>query len=418
MKTQEKASIAILALAHICVLHNSCTRALAFTPGWTRISKAGNNGNNKSPPPPPRNNDKFSYFENDGDDGNNYNKMCSSSMLGLLFANDNDNDDDNNGNSETEGSLLVQKEEILDDSSEECKSISVRGGSQTTKSKSSTNNVIAGSKSSLMLTQSYWSEVFQNLKKKAENMNPFKKPAKEDDEVDLTKVKIEAVDSNSEILPKSIVRSAAQRSGMVGSAMNSDRVRECARQLKQWYVQRGYVLHSVTGATLHSENGTATLVVEEPVVSSIPMAIKFTKEMFVDPETGEPVARRRYREKVEKQKGRALRNEEWVAIAREMNSTLIETDGRANPKKIGQRLGLLPGNHFQWDGNLWKTVAQSGIFAKVFAASPVRMNDGTVQLQVLCQEAPPRNLEYGVSKSLYTGHWVSFGALFYWGVRV
>lgn len=417
MKTQEKASIAILALAHICILHNSCTRALAFTPGWTRISKAGNNGNNKSPPPPPRNNDKFSYFENDGDDSNNYNQMCSSSMLGLLFANDNDND--NNSNSETEGSILLQKEKKLDDSSEDCKSISVRGGSQTTKSKSSsTNNVIAGSKSSLILTQSYWSEVFQNLKKKAENMNPFKKPAEEDDEVDLTKVKIEAVDSNSEILPKSIVRSAAQRSGMVGSAMNSDRVRECANQLKKWYVQRGYVLHSVTGATLHSENGTATLAVEEPIVSSIPMAIKFTKEMFVDPETGEPVARRRYREKVEKQKGRALRNEEWVAIAREMNSTLIETDGRANPRKIGQRLGLLPGNHFQWDGNLWKTVAQSGIFAKVFAASPVRMNDGTVQLQVLCQEAPPRNLEYGVSKSLYTGHWVSFGALFYWGVRV
>lgn len=33
------------------------------------------------------------------------------------------------------------------------------------------------------------------------------------------------------------------------------------------------------------------------------------------------------------------------------------------------------------------------------------MSDGTVQLQVLAQEAPPRNLEYGITKSLYTGHW-------------
>jgi len=31
------------------------------------------------------------------------------------------------------------------------------------------------------------------------------------------------------------------------------------------------------------------------------------------------------------------------------------------------------------------------------------MNDGTAQLQVICQEPQPRNLEYGISKSLYTG---------------
>jgi outer membrane protein assembly factor BamA len=33
------------------------------------------------------------------------------------------------------------------------------------------------------------------------------------------------------------------------------------------------------------------------------------------------------------------------------------------------------------------------------------MRDGSIQLHIIAQEAPPRNLEYGVSRSLYTGSW-------------
>lgn len=36
---------------------------------------------------------------------------------------------------------------------------------------------------------------------------------------------------------------------------------------------------------------------------------------------------------------------------------------------------------------------------------PVRLEDGSIQLRVICQESPPRRVEYGVSKSLYTGEW-------------
>ena len=33
------------------------------------------------------------------------------------------------------------------------------------------------------------------------------------------------------------------------------------------------------------------------------------------------------------------------------------------------------------------------------------MRDGSVQLHIIAEEAAPRNLEYGVSRSLYTGSW-------------
>ena len=189
--------------------------------------------------------------------------------------------------------------------------------------------------------------------------------------------------------------------------MRSDRINECARQLKKWYVQRGYVLHSVTGATLHSENGTATLTVQEPILSSMPVDIKFAKEVPIDPETGASTTMRKYREKMERRKRRQLRKDEWTAIVSDLNTTLIEATGRTKPKTLMRTLGLSPGRHFCWNGQKWQRIVQSGLFSKIWSASPVRMGDGTVQLQVLCQESPPRNLEYGISKSLYTGHWVS-----------
>jgi hypothetical protein len=292
----------------------------------------------------------------------------------------------------------------------------VRGGSSTSTRASATvapsrttkptHDLLAGTKSSIQTSLSYWSDAFQQLQKKLVHLFPNKK--KKHDEIDLTTIPVQDVQApTSTILPPMVVKRAAQRSGMVGSVMTADRVNECARQLKQWYVQRGYVLHSVTGATLHAENGTATLAVQEPIVSDVPLDIKFAKEMLIDPDTGETLTRRKYREKLERVKGRPLRREEWVSISDQLNTTLVESKGRTNARTISRRLGLEAGRHFCWNGDRWQRIAQSGIFSKIWRTSPVQMGDGTVQLQVLCQESPPRNLEYGISKSLYTGNWVS-----------
>jgi hypothetical protein len=106
-----------------------------------------------------------------------------------------------------------------------------------------------------------------------------------------------------------------------------------------------------------------------------------------------------------------LRAEEWDKIKSALNTTLVEAKGRTNPRTLSKRLGLEHGGHFKWDGQLWQNIAQSGIFARVWRASPVQMSDGSVQVQVVAQESPPRNLEYGIQKSLYTGNWVSFFCL-------
>lgn len=387
--------VGVLALA--CSTNN----AFAFAPIWSTFSRGIKGLGNTNPPPPPSNTNALCFQDNEGDDFNNNNNIAGASILGLLS----DDQDEESIEKELKQQDEMEIEDIVLETDAHNVSAStdgVRGGSTNTKS---TNDIVANAKSSMQTTVVYWSDTLQSVQKKVKKI--FKKDSQKEDEVDLTQIPVQAVQVTSEILPESIVKRAAQRSGMLGSALRSDRVNECARQLKKFYMQRGYVLHSVTGATLHSENGTATLKVQEPILSSTPIDIKFAKEVPIDPETGQTTTKRKYREKLERSKGRSLRKEEWISISDSLNTTLIEAKGKTNPHTLSKRMGLKAGRHFQWNGDRWQSIARSGIFSKIWSASPVQMGDGTVQLQVLCQESPPRNLEYGVSKSLYTGHWVS-----------
>lgn len=349
-------------IAILCVIHT----ATAFTPSWTHIFKGV--GGNNFPPSPPSGTSHHSFFE-DGDDSSPRNNLLAASFMGMLDT--------------TEGvislpDLEAEEEEYLDmnsvqdsveDSTEHMKDL--RGGS--TKS-SSTNDVVAGAKSSMQTTVSYWSHAIESFKGKVKNtFGRKKKKAQEEEEIDLAKVNIEDIQApKSDILPDVVIKRAAQRSGLLGSTLRADRVNECARQLKKFYMQRGYVLHSVTGATLHTENRTATLNVQEPVLAKTPVAITFAKEVPIDPETGETTTRRKLREKIERRKGRPLRGDEWNKISNNLNTTLIEANGRTNARTLSKRLGLRPGKHFCWKGERWQRIAQSGIFSKIWQANPVR----------------------------------------------
>jgi hypothetical protein len=399
-------------------------------------SGLGNNGK-LPPPPPPRNPNVVGRRKDDDDDDDDHDwndefVHAAPSLLIAMMQDEQRGEQDKdmlNGQSKNDGHLTFDENDhvVVDEKEgdkekggkvakhsshpESSNSTScLRGGSTGMKTTGSnpTKDIVAGTKSSIQTTIAYWSDAFQHLQERILNLLPIHRNKKSGHDIDLTKIPIQDVLApTSDILPDIVVKRAAQRSGMLGSVMTADRVNDCARQLKQWYVQRGYVLHSVTGATLHAENGTATLAVQEPILSSIPMDIRFAKEVPIDPETGETTTRRKYREKLERIKGRPLRNEEWIAVADRLNTTLIESKGRTSANTLSKRLGLKAGNHFCWDGDRWQSIARSGIFSKIWRASPVQMGDGTVQLQVLCQESPPRNLEYGISKSLYTGNWVS-----------
>lgn len=205
---------------------------------------------------------------------------------------------------------------------------------------------------------------------------------------------------NSTVLPPEVVRVAVKRSGMLGSPLRADRVQEIAKSIKRWYVRNGYVLHSVTGATLKTDSATAEIEVDEPVVSSHPVDITIFKEMVVD-EEGKLLTFRQYLE------GQAARNSfrHDRIEKKDLNTTFVQTAGRTKSSKVARALKLQPGSPFQWNNARWEKIAASGIFSKVLRISPHRMNDGTVQLQVYATEPPPRHLEYGLGKSLYTGSW-------------
>jgi hypothetical protein len=206
---------------------------------------------------------------------------------------------------------------------------------------------------------------------------------------------------NSTVLPDDVVQIAAKRAGLLGSPLKSDRVQDLARTLKRWYILKGYVLHSVTGATLKPETATAEITVQEPVNSDTPVGISFYKEMVIDEETGDLLTLRQYKER--HQRRRTLGFDKLKK--EDLNTTFVPTTGRTKASRIATAMGMTPGKPFQWDNLRWQKIAGSGLFSRILQATPQPMTDGTVQLHIVATEAPSRHLEYGVGKSLYTGGW-------------
>lgn len=382
----------------LSILIFSCTVVshFAFAPTWSKIFFKGNCGGNGTPPPPVNGHIAWNEDDNYEDGNKEFHHFLASSIL-LEGKDDSQDTNEIIFDDEQDDNDFI----LLSDTSSSVSSAAIQQNSK---------NVVAGAKSTLDTSFSFWSNAWNSfqlkVKKTLSGLIPNRKKDK-DDEVDPTTIPVQRVMvPSSDILPDSVVRAAGQRSGMIGSVMEPSRVQECAKHIKKWYMQRGYVLHSVKGATLHVDNATATLTVQEPMLSSMPVDIRFAKEVPIDPESGQTTTLRRYKEKLERRKARALTRDEWLSIKNGLNTTLIEAEGRTNPNKISKRLDMHPGDHFRWNSQRWLNIAQSGIFSKIWRASPVQMSDGTVQLQVLAQEAPPRNLEYGITKSLYTGHWV------------
>jgi hypothetical protein len=213
---------------------------------------------------------------------------------------------------------------------------------------------------------------------------------------------------NSTVLPPDVVRTAVKRSGMIGSPLKMDRVQELARSLKRWYSRQGYVLHSVTGASLDPDTATASISVEEPVVSALPVDIVFCKEMVVDQETGELMTFKKYKHKklkaLEKRR-RPFQSADLKIDRKDLNTTLVTTSGRTKALKVAKALKLNPGRSFQWMDARWNKIASSGVFSKILKASPEPTSDGGVCLQVFAMEPPPRHLEYGIGKSVWTDSW-------------
>lgn len=253
----------------------------------------------------------------------------------------------------------------------------------------------------LSIISEFWNLTF--LRASSTIRNIFSKNTQKENDL-LAKLKTMPVRAvivpNSTVLPPEVVRMAVKRSGLVGSPLHADRVQDIARTIKRWYVRNGFILHSVTGANLKAETATAEITLDEPTVSTTPVEITVCKEMVVD-DTGKLLTFRQY---LDQQATRKNFRHDRVE-KKDLNTTFVETSGRTKPSKVAKALQLRPGSPFQWSDALWGKVASSGVFGKVLRVAPRRMDDGTVQLQVIATEPPPRHLEYGLGKSLYTGSW-------------
>lgn len=273
------------------------------------------------------------------------------------------------------------------------------------------SSVVKGSQATISTTTSFWKKSFQSMTSKvfepiqSKLSGLFKSKEKRQEEALMEELKTMPVQRvavpDSTLLPNDVVQLAARRSGILGSPLRTDRVQDFAEALKVWYTRKGYILHSVTGATLKPETATAEITVQEPRTNRAPVDIIFCKEMVVDEDTGDLISYRDY-----KDKHKARKTFGYDKIEKQnLNTTYVQTSGRTKPSRIASAMGLSPGAHFQWDSLRWQKISKSGIFSRILKASPQPMQDGTVQLHIYALEAPARHLEYGLGKSLYTDTW-------------
>ena len=248
----------------------------------------------------------------------------------------------------------------------------------------------------------FWDQVFRKASSGVQNA--FRRGEKQDQHLLLEELKTLPIRGvtlpNTTVLPPEVVRVAVKRSGIIGNPLRADRVQEIAKSLKLWYVRNGYVLHSVTGANLKADTATAEILLEEPSISSQPVEIVTVKEMVIT-DDGDVLTFRQYLDKEASRK--SFRHDRIEKSS--LNTTYVEAIGRTSADKVAKALRLCPGKPFQWNGGRWKTISGCGVFSKILRVSPQRLRDGSVQLQVIATEPPPRHLEYGLGKSLYTGTW-------------
>jgi hypothetical protein len=298
---------------------------------------------------------------------------------------------------------------MLSTQSNDTTTIVPRGGGRLTKDKPNL----------LTSTTTYWKGVFSTTFKTL--TNPFRlakrqvshllksKATREEEELmdQLQTIKVQSVIvPNSTVLPKDVVQIAAKRSGILGNPLKTEYVQDFAQSIKRWYTLKGYVLHSVTGATLQPETATAEISVQEPVHDRSPVHISVYKEMVLDPVTGNLTTYRQYRDQYERRKTFGW-NDKDVLKKDDLNVTYVPSTqrGQVRPSKIAQALDMIPGQPFQWDQLRWDRILQSGLFARVLQVTPRAVGGDAVQLHIVATEAPTKHLEYGIGKSLYSGGW-------------
>ena len=250
--------------------------------------------------------------------------------------------------------------------------------------------------------------------------------AKDQEEV-LRSTTIQSVTApTSSLLPSDVITQSATDAKLIGGTLDPESLELTAIAINRWYADNGYVLNSVTGATLipavtddnddesSSNQGRVELKVKEVKLaktsqSSFPLKLRFV-ERVNDNENEENVI------------NLPVKSTEKSQSNEEQQQKFKSISGSTRAKKIARMAALEPGSHFRILPNKWsKLVAypggvfgagggRSAIFSQIHAIRPIpeksSQGDDTVSIEIIASENKPyAALEYGLTKSLYNDKW-------------
>ena len=353
------------------------------------INNNNNNNNNNIPPPHDQSN---GFFHPDDDDDDDSDPL----LWSLFFTMENDDDDDDDCDM-----TVAENHAVLP--------LNMRGGSTKT---TSTDDLRLGSASTWRTSVDYWSRFVQNFKQRLSfgGQKKQKVLTKEEQIIrELQQMKIKRVRApNSTILTLPILTRCGHASHLISNPMTPEKVQLLAKHIKQYYISQGHVLASVTCATLNGDTATVELATQEPKVNAVqPIHLQFVKAMIQHPNNPSQLISYRQYHKEHKMNAKysAAASQPSLVPLKDCNVTYVPiSTGTTNPSKLAKALNLQPRKSFCWDGSLFQKTSRR-FFNQILQASPRRMNDGSVQLYLVGEELPFRNLEYGLSNNLYTGQW-------------
>lgn len=249
--------------------------------------------------------------------------------------------------------------------------------------------------------------------------NPFQRSKQKENQSDQQKILsstiVQSVSApKSELLTPDDITQCAKESNLIGGTLTPETLELTAKKINNLYLEQGYVMNCVTGATLvpatqdseqPGNDGHVELKVREVKLAkpqnrkSSSVRIRFVEKLSDDDEKGDDGT------------STSLSDQTYKIVS-----------GRTRPSKIARMVKQLPGSHFQILPERWAQLAtypargvvggdgrvggrKSAIFSTIHAVRPIPTSPDTVDLEIVATENKPLSLEYGVTKSLYSDQW-------------
>lgn len=400
---------------------SSCAALLSLPPRYNAGRGSNLGGGGKSPPPWHRLNCHDSGDENDHPSNHR--------LASFWIASSSCDEDDEHVPSH---SSHVSSSITDGQSTTDAEVLTTRGGDGAVKQKttSSNKNVAESINDALDSLQKIMIRPFQVvgrhipsslLNKKKDDTSSAS--AKDQEQV-LRSTKILSVTApESDLLPQDIITQSATGAELVGGTLNPEALELTATAINRWYADNGYVLNSVTGATLipfatdndggngeSSAEGRVELKVKEVKLaktsqnSSFPVKLQLVQRVDSDSDT--------------------IDQSSLISLPSQSGETpalFKSTSGCTRPKKIARMTKLEPGSHLRILPERWSRLVafpggifgagggRSAIFSNIHAVRPIpeeSSQGNTVSVEILATENKPyAALEYGVTKSLYSDKW-------------